>query len=453
MRVVRVLCGLSMLFIPGSPVAAQADDSISGFITEHWRYVGLYEADSATLAIGLIAQAEVIYVQRLETGDMRFLEKTGEHTFRYSPTRNTTEDTEGRIAFEAVGGGVAPSLTWTDGRGLERPARRVPWNVEEVTFRNGDQAVLQGSLLLPDGPGPFPAVVLISQADRTSMLDVGMWLFARGIAVLAYDQRNSDGGLSRGAPVTGGYQDRQATHAEDAAAAVRFLQRHRRIDRARVGVAGWSGGGFVGAFVAATVSDLRFYVNIAGDASPGFQQASHMFVARLMREGFSDADVAAARELVDLHFGVAEGRVTWDDYRAALARARGTDWYAFLSDRYTIPHDDEEQAREVGRYQSSWPPERVYGQIHSTPTLGVFFEFDHSSAPSSPGHFLRALRGAGNGDVAVQIVPDTHHGGFVLDGMGYRFDTSALTRRSPLLIDAVADWVERQVAPHTPVER
>ena len=38
-----------------------------------------------------------------------------------------------------------------------------------------------------------------------------------------------------------------------------------------------------------------------------------------------------------------------------------------------------------------------------------------------------------------------HHGGFVVDGLGYRFDTSRHRRRSPLLIDTVADWVERQV--------
>lgn len=100
---------------------------------------------------------------------------------------------------------------------------------------------------------------------------------------------------------------------------------------------------------------------------------------------------------------------------------------------------------DIGAYQAEWSPQRVYGRIAQTPTLGEFFEFDHSSAPSSPVHFQEALHSAGNGNFAIAFIPGANHGGYLVGNRGYRFDTAALTARSPLLIDTVVDWVERQV--------
>ncbi len=434
----RWVC-LAALAAASTVSRAQHDETDPSFEDSHRSYAGLYRAGDEFIVIGLIPSAEIFYFQRMSTGAMRFLAPDGE-SFRYSPTRNLTARTAGSVRFVSSGDG----LFWTDGHGEERQAELVSTRKLGVRFGNGEDVSLAGTLVLPPSDGPHPAVVLIPQADRFDLWDVGMWLLSRGVAVLAYDQRNS--GDSSGPDVSGPYQDRQSVYATDAAAAVRFARSRPEIDTDRVGVAGWSGGGFIGAFVAADDPDLAFYVNIAGDASPGFEQASHMFVARLMREGFGDEDVDAARRFVGGHFGVAEGRISWDDYQREIVRVSGTDWYAFLSGRYSIPFVHAEGVTEIGAYQSQWPPQRVYGRITSTPTLGVFFEYDHSSAPSSPLHFLHALQEAGNGSHTVAIIQDANHGGFVLDGQGYRFDTSRLTGRSPILIDTVADWVERQTA-------
>ena len=180
------------------------------FYETHQPLAGLYEIGNEQIVIGLIAQADIIYFQRLSTGDMRFMaEDGGSHTFRYSPTRNLTDLTEGRVAFRLGPGGEARSLTWTDATGAQRLATRVAGRNEEVQFGNGEEGALKGSLIVPEGEGPFPAVVVIPQADRTDLWDVGMWLFSRGLAVLVYDQRNSAIGLSIGDEVSGGYQDQQ----------------------------------------------------------------------------------------------------------------------------------------------------------------------------------------------------------------------------------------------------
>lgn len=425
---------------------AQRTTDSRTFYETHQSLAGVYQTNVQSIVVGLIASADIIYFQLPETGDIRFMEKDGDSLrYRYSPTRNITDETEGRVSFVLNSQGNVANLKWTAAEGAETIARRLPGHTEKVRFSNGDEAVLHGSLMVPEGTGPFPAVVVIPQADRSDLSDVGMWLFSRGMAVLLYDQRNNELGLSTGKEVTGRYQDQQQVHAHDAMAAVRFLRAREEIVADQVGVVGWSGGGLIGAMVAGADPDLGFYVNIAGDASPGFEQASHMFVARLMREGFSDAEVESSRHLVSLHFGVAEGRVKWEDYQTQIADVEKTKWYQYLTNRYSIPFTKKEGVLEIGRYQDEWPPSRVYGQITSVPTLGVFFEFDHSSGPSSPDHFYRSLRAAGNSDFAVAMIPDANHGGFELDGMGYRFDTSKLKRRSPLLASTISDWIERHV--------
>ena len=421
-------------------------ESQRAFWRTHQDRAGLYRAGDQYLIIGIIPSAEIIYLERMSTGDMRFMRTADEPgVFRYSPTRNPTDEVEGTIAFRPVPNGPVSRLVWTDRNGAKHQAKRVGSGFESVVFGKGNEIRLSGLLVLPESDAPHPAVVLIPQSDRYDLWSVGMWLLSRGVAVLAYDRRNDELGKSTGPEVTGGYQDRQSQHARDLGLAVEYLKSRKEIRPDRIGIVGWSSGGFTGAFLAGRDHDLAFYVNIAGDASPGFEQVKHMFIARLLREGFSDDDVAAGRAFVELHYGVAEGAVDWQTYQTEIARVRGTNWYQFLSSRYSIPFTREEGVTEIGAYQAQWPPDRVYGRISSTPTLGVFFEFDHSSAPSSPHHFQSALRSAGNGNHAVVIVPDSNHSGFVVNGRGYRFDTGELTRRSPLLIDTVADWVERQV--------
>ena len=109
---------------------------------------------------------------------------------------------------------------------------------------------LPGTLTVPKGEGPFPAVVLVhgsgpSDRDETLMnlkpfRDLAEGLAEHGIAVYRYDKRTFVYGAQLAA-------DRQATlmdeTVEDAAAAVQLLAQQDRIDAARIYVLGHSLGG------------------------------------------------------------------------------------------------------------------------------------------------------------------------------------------------------------------
>ena len=143
---------------------------------------------------------------------------------------------------------------------------------EDVTFQNGSLTIA-GTLSLPAGAGPFPAVVLLSGSgpqDRDSNM-LGFKPFKliaesfvhRGIAVLRCDDRGVGG--STGTIADSTIED----FAGDALVAVRLLKGRAGIDGARVGLLGHSEGAIVAAVAAARSADVNFIIWMAGSAVSG----------------------------------------------------------------------------------------------------------------------------------------------------------------------------------------
>jgi len=149
-----------------------------------------------------------------------------------------------------------------------------PYVDRDVRFDNPVGHIqLAGTLSVPSGKGPFPAVVLISGTGHNTR-DEDVWghkvflvladaLSRQGIAVLRYDKRGVGGS-------TGDY-DAATTldFTSDAEAAVTWLKTQSEIDPHRVGVLGHSEGGIIAPAVAAEDKSVAFVVMIAGPAIRG----------------------------------------------------------------------------------------------------------------------------------------------------------------------------------------
>jgi pimeloyl-ACP methyl ester carboxylesterase len=116
----------------------------------------------------------------------------------------------------------------------------------DVRFPNG-KTTLAGTLTVPPGAGPHPAVVYVSGSGDT-LREESHWLdglfVAHGIAVLAYDKRGvgQSGGVYPGDLAS---EETINTLAGDAAAAARFVAAQAGIDGSRVGFYGLSQGGWI----------------------------------------------------------------------------------------------------------------------------------------------------------------------------------------------------------------
>ena len=165
-----------------------------------------------------------------------------------------------RLSREIVSGPVRP----------QEPKPPFPYQIEEVKFQNGP-INLAGTLTLPPGNGPFPAVLLISGSglqdrDETVFGHKPFWVLAdhlsrTGIAVLRVD----DPGIGKSAPHP--EPPTTADFATDVEAGVTFLKRDDRIGT--VGLIGHSEGGIIAAIVASRRDDIGFVVLMAGPGVPG----------------------------------------------------------------------------------------------------------------------------------------------------------------------------------------
>jgi pimeloyl-ACP methyl ester carboxylesterase len=388
----------------------------------------------------------------LETGLARPLEPvigtTGDDdgappdSYVYGPNVTAVAPVEGRITFMRDQEGAADRLLWQPASGGDegRIAHRVPLLRESVRFANGHEAELAGWLITPPSEGPHPVAVILQPGanDRFEMWRTAMALAVEGLGVLVFDRR--DAGESSGEALPSHYWSAAQVLAGDGEAAVRFARSHPRVDSARVGVVGWSGGGWLGALVARRGPELAFYVNIAGNANPGWQQNRWNRLSTLRWEGFDAAAVDEAAAFLDVHyFALMHGETTWAEYEAAVRELEGRPWFDWMRKNFGL-WDSEAEARDYAELERDNVPEEDFARV-AAPTLGLFFEHDESSPPETPTIFLRGRARGPNPDVTVRIFANTTHEAFVVEEFPTAAGQSRIERLEPGLFRALRRWV------------
>ena len=217
---------------------------------------------------------------------------------------------EGRL--NAAGTEIAG--TWTQGGALplvlkkvekltrlnrpQEPKPPFPYRSEPVAIVNAaGRVVLDGTLTVPEGKGPFPAVVLITGSGPQNrdeeifghkpFLVLADHLTRRGIAVLRYDDRGV--GKSTGSFASATSED----FAGDAWTAWQTLSARPEIDPKRLGLLGHSEGGLIAPMLAASRPEIAFVVMLAGTGVTG-EQVMLAQAAAIMKASGAPAETIAA---------------------------------------------------------------------------------------------------------------------------------------------------------------
>jgi pimeloyl-ACP methyl ester carboxylesterase len=177
------------------------------------------------------------------------------------------------LPFVLAREGVPPVL-----RRPQTPRPPFPYTEQNVKFPSLARGIfLDGTLTIPPGPGPFPAVYLITGSgpqdrDETNLGHkpfrvIADYLGRRGVVVLRADDRGA--GKSTGDFSSANTRD----FADDAAGAVRFLRSREFVSR--IGLIGHSEGGMIAPMVASDpalgAKDVDFLVLLAAPGVPGDQ--------------------------------------------------------------------------------------------------------------------------------------------------------------------------------------
>jgi uncharacterized protein len=242
----------------------------------------------------------------------------------------------------------------------------------EVAFENQGVS-LSGTLYLPKSGGPFTTVVVAPGSIKAPRRLYHFWadaLVREGIAVLNVDKRGT--GKSGGT-----YQsDNNASEtnlrllASDVATAAEFAAGRSEVDASRVGILGFSMGGWLAALAASESSQVRFIVAVSG---PTVSVGEENYFSSLTGDGFGKLGSA---ELAEAN-------------RATMSRT-----------------------------PSGFDPRQALGNF-DIPSLWLFGDLDSSIPVEKSIGVLDSLSGASGGLFDYKVFPGAEHLGFVI---GYPFD-------------------------------
>ena len=366
------------------------------------------------------------------------------------------------LVLEKVAAGAAAALP-PEQRRPQTPKPPFPYDVREAAFRNTNDGVdLAGTLTLPQGAGPWPAVVLVSgsgQQDRDEtlmdhkpFLVLADALSRAGIAVLRYDDRGVGG--SGGDPTKATSVD----FARDAEAAIEWLKERPDIDPARIGVVGHSEGGLIAALLAARRTDLAGIVMLAGTGVDGGRILVSQGELVLKSEGLGDADqIRRSRVMQEAMIDAVRGSDESTD-PAALAAQAGARIRADLADEIDKADEvDEAQldaavADGLRRLTAPWfrffighDPATALAKI-TCPVLAIIGEKDVQVDPALNLPAIRqALAAGGNTDATVEEIPGLNHlFQTCTTGAVSEYDRIEETL-APVAIATVRDWLVKRL--------
>ena len=269
----------------------------------------------------------LIYVDQ-NRGRVGALFALDERTLVGGPSLGSGYPIELRIEVPGAPGERVDRIRWAWGGGAPLTAeRRRPYRTEPVGFESGSVR-LSGTLLIPDRPGPHPAVVMIHGSGPATRDALWPWadMYARaGIAVLIHDKRGT--GASTGSWAAATFHDL----ADDAHAAVRLLRARPEIDGRRVGLHGMSQGGWIAPLVARRAPDVAF---IIAESAPAMTPVEHERLRvpyQLAADGFAPEVIAHAASFMDLKFEVARTGHGWDELQAKMALGAREGWLSYVN--------------------------------------------------------------------------------------------------------------------------
>lgn len=328
----------------------------------------------------------------------------------------------------------------------QNPKGPLPYRQEQVKFEDKAAGVqLAGTLTVPPGKGPFPAVVLISGSGpnnrneevmgHKAFLVLADYLTRKNIIVLRYDKRGI--GQSGGNYATATTAD----FANDAEAAFDYLRVQPKVNPRNAGLLGHSEGGEIAPMVAARDSKVAFIVMLAGPGVPGGQILIEQARAISKASGRSTEQAQKAadreREIVEIISNAKDNAEVEKELRAKLAGKVPEARLGVMIGRLDSPW-----FRYFVRYDPSTALEKV-----KCPVLAMIGEKDTQvpAAQNLPA-IRKALSAGGNKHFEVIEMPGLNHL-FQPATTGSPAEYGQIeTTIAPAALEKISNWILKQAA-------
>ena len=342
----------------------------------------------------------------------------------------------------------------------QTPRAPFPYRTEDITFENKTAKIrLAGTLTLPDGTGPHPAIVLISGSgahnrdeemnEHKVFFVIADYLTRKGVAVLRYDDRGT--GESTGAFSGTTTLD----FADDAISAVEYLSGRSDILVEQIGLLGHSEGGIVAPIAEVKSGKVAFVVLLAGPGVDG-EQLLYEQSRRIIASNGGSEEVIEENRLVQEELF----RIVATESNASIAETK----LKQLSETKAAQHKENGWSNQkIEEWNSAFQADCT--RVNS-PWFRMFLTLD-------PADWLRRVRApilVINGDRDTQVVPDQNlpaienalklggHSSYVikrLPQLNHQLQTCKTGSPeeyreieetiAPIALEAVAEWVLKTI--------
>lgn len=341
----------------------------------------------------------------------------------------------------------------------QEPKPPFPYREEHVQYANqqAEGVSLAGTLTLPEGDGPFPAVILISgsgpQDRNEEMLGHKPFLviadhFTRaGIAVLRFDDR----GVGKS---TGNFREATSVDfASDVQAGIDFLKTRPEINAGQIGLAGHSEGGLIGPIVAADNADVAFLIMMAGPGVNGEEILLLQQDLMATAEGSSAEEIAMSRRMSE--------KIFLDMRRSDDLEQTKKDLIVYLKEEmHKLPAADKEKLgdldklaeQQIGMLFSPWfryfltyePADKL--QKVRCPVLAINGSRDlQVDAEQNLPAIAAALKKGGNKRVTTKVLPGLNHL-FQHSETGKGSEYGELSETfAPEVLELMTAWIKQQL--------
>ena len=312
-------------------------------------YTGVYWAGQDHM-IGVTrfftdSREDTILISDYQSGVVRRLFEVADDEFVMGPGFAVKEPAELTVRFIEDADGDVTSVSLERTGGERMLADKIPVRTEDIVI-DASEATLSGTLMIPPGEGPHPAIVLLHGSGPLTRWSFGPYphfFTSLGFATLIYDKRGTGDSTGERLDASSGalatmpdayYPDGLAN---DALAAFDYLQQRPEIDTEAIGVWGSSEGGMLSTQVAAHEPNVAFAISSSPFMGPLWETLAYQVEPILVRDGHPE-DVEEAQELTEVWMRAAR---TGEDYELFLqkreeALAAGKPWLlSYTSGEFT----------------------------------------------------------------------------------------------------------------------
>jgi len=274
---------------------------------------------------------------------------------------------------------------------------------EDITFSNGDVR-LSGMLYKPKNQQGQPVnyVILVHGSgaqDRFSpyYISLGYSLAKNGFGVLLYDKRGT--GQSSGDFETSSLGDL----ADDAVAALNYLNNRKDIKKSEIGFLGTSQGGWISPIAANRSKNCGFLILNVGPAVSVFEQDVNRVEYSMKNDGWSQSSIDSALVYTELYFQYARDNSpkTWKRIDKFSNTIKSKDWVEYVN----IPEDknDFEWWRK-----NNYDPETTLKNLNCR-TLCLFGEYDPLVPPEENENLMKKYLLMAGIEFDIKVIPGTLH--------------------------------------------